>query len=45
MKTDILTVAFAIFCAGVLASSVTASGIFDSEEQPPSALQQGVALK
>jgi hypothetical protein len=44
MKTDVLTAAALVFLVGVLASSVGASGLFESEVTPPSALQQGVAV-
>ena len=42
MKTDVLTLAVAVFLVGVLASSVGASDLFKSESAPPTALQQGV---
>ena len=42
MKTDIMTLAVLVFCVGVLASSVSAFDLFNSEPEPVTALQQGI---
>jgi FlaG/FlaF family flagellin (archaellin) len=46
MKNDILTIAIVVFVAGVLASSVGLSDVFEADEQnTPPALHQGVTLR
>lgn len=45
MKTDVMTIAALVFCVGVLATSVSAMDVFQSEPEPVTALQQGFAIK
>ena len=45
MKTDILTVAAVVFVIGVLVTSIVGSDIFNNEQEPPAALQQGIAIR
>lgn len=46
MKPDIVTVALLVLCAGVILSVLGSSRVVQAEsQQPPSALQQGIAVR
>ena len=42
MKTDVLTLAIAIFLVGILVSSFGITDVFDTDSEPTSELQQGI---
>jgi hypothetical protein len=44
MRTDVLTLAAAIFVIGVVVSSLGITDVFHAEAAPPAELQQGFAL-
>lgn len=45
MKTDVLTLAAVVFVIGLVISGVSGSDLFQSEQEPPAALQQGMATR
>ncbi len=45
MKTDVMSIAVVVFFVGVLVSSVGFTDVFQSEPEPPTALQQGIAIR
>ena len=45
MKTDVLTLAAVVFVIGLVVSGVSGADFFESEQEPPAALQQGIATR
>ena len=44
MKADVLTLAAVVFVLGMIISGVSGTtDLFDSQQEPPAALQQGIA--